>query len=122
MEILLQHRGKERAVDGRMLAAVAGLEGPDPRRLVRKAVSNLRRRYGVAIAANSLEPSGYYLAVTADELDEATSSLIRRGLKILSAAAKMKKMTLPEFMGQLRLEEFQNQENDDEGGDADDIC
>jgi hypothetical protein len=104
--ILTEYRGRENAIDGNALALRAGIEDRDPRRIVRKVVSKLRRDHGVAICSNSMEPSGYYLAATADELDDAAASLIGRGLKILSAAARMKKKTLAEFMGQLKLEDW----------------
>ena len=102
---MLSHRGRGNALGGQSLALAAAIEGSA--RSVRRAVGALRRKRGVAVCSSLRRgEAGYYLADSADELEEAAAWLVRLGLKILSAAARMKKKTLAEFMGQLRLDEI----------------
>ena len=114
-DVLLRHRGKGNALDGKQLASQAEIDGST--RVVRRVVGALRRKHGIAVCSSLCRGnSGYYLADSADELDEAAAWLVRLGLKILSAAARMKKKTMAEFMGQLRLDEFET--SDRKGEDA----
>ncbi len=109
--VLLRHTGKDAAMSGARLADEAGIAARDSKRMVRRIVGSLRRTHGVAVCSNAHRGnSGYYLADSADELDEAAGWLIRLGLKILSSAARMKRKTMAEFMGQLRFEDWQKDE------------
>lgn len=113
--ILRDHRGKETVIDGEALAVSASIEGSA--RSVRRVVGALRRKHGIAVCSSLKRGgSGYYLADSADELNEAAAWLVRLGLKILSAAARMKRKTMAEFMGQLRLDELET--SDGEGENA----
>lgn len=112
-DVLLRHRGKGSALDGKQLASQAEIDGST--RIIRRVVGALRRKHGVAVCSSLCRGnSGYYLADSAEELEEAAAWLVRLGLKILSAAARMKKKTMAEFMGQLRFDEL---ETSDGGGE-----
>lgn len=49
-------------------------------------------------------PAGYFIAETAEELDESCKRLFKRGLTALKQVAAMRKRSLPDLAGQLGLE------------------
>lgn len=73
--------------------------GVPPRR-VRKLVTALREQ-GVAIAGRP--GTGYFVATTADEAAGAAAFLERRALHSLRLASRIRKIALPELVGQLKL-------------------
>ncbi len=74
----------------------------DTRRL-RRLVTQLRDE-GVAICAStSSTRGGYYLAATPGELNSFLDRSRRRALKILGREARMRRVSLAELLGQLRL-------------------
>jgi hypothetical protein len=76
----------------------------DTRRL-RKLVTDLRREDGIPIISNqSRVGGGYYYASCTSELADFDEKLRRRALKILAMAARIRKVSLPEYIGQLRLD------------------
>lgn len=90
------HQGRECGIKCADLAAKAGI----PEREVRKLVSELRRE-GTAICAKP--KSGYFLAVTPDELRESCEFLHQRALHSLLLASRIQNVSLPDLLGQLKL-------------------
>lgn len=75
----------------------------DTRRL-RKIVTELRHD-GVPICSSpGRSGGGYYLASAGSELAEFCEKLRKQALRKLSMEAKIRKITLPELIGQLRLD------------------
>lgn len=99
---LREHIGRARGVTVTALAReVLGVEPTrGDERLVRKLVVELRLE-GHHVCAHPA--SGYYLAETADELDDTLAFLRDRALSSLQQIAAMKRVSVPDLWGQLRL-------------------
>ncbi|MDA8155589.1 MAG: hypothetical protein M0Z52_03915 [Actinomycetota bacterium] len=91
------HRGRENAVLGGVLAAVAGV---DYKRL-REVIAHLVNNHGCLIASC---PRGYFIPVTVPEIAEATRSLRHRGIMILMRASRLQKASLEDIFNQARME------------------
>jgi hypothetical protein len=94
---LFNHMGKDAGVKARVLAQTLCMT---PRRL-RLLVSELREE-GVAICGHP--GTGYYIALSAEELEESCKFLHARALHSLHLESRLRKIPLPELVGQLRLE------------------
>lgn len=100
---LARHIGAERGVTGRELTAeIVGemFATPADERAVRHVIEVLRRE-GEHICGTTQE--GYYLAASAEELDRTCLFLYRRSMTTLTQVAAMKRVSLPDLKGQLRL-------------------
>ena len=96
LQLLSSHIGKSKGISAAMLA----LEAKIDERQLRKCVSSLRDD-GVAVCGTPA--SGYFIARTADELEECCEFLRSRALHSLSIEAKLRKITLPDLIGQLKI-------------------
>ena len=96
LNLLASHQGRERGINAADLARLAGV----PERHMRGLVSVLREE-GIAICATP--ETGYYMAVTPDELQESCKFLHRRAMRSLVLASRMQKISLPDLLGQLKL-------------------
>jgi len=104
---LTRHIGEERALDmGQLYQEVYEREYHhkiNGTRALRKLITELRYE-GVAIGSvSSRNQGGYYLIRSGSELGDYIARLQRRGLKALSMAARIKNLSLPELLGQLRI-------------------
>jgi hypothetical protein len=71
---------------------------------IRKLITDLRAE-GVPICSSTAKDGGgYYLAAAGSELTNYLRRTERRALLILQRNAKIKKISLPNYLGQLRLE------------------
>jgi len=99
---LRNHIGRARGVT--VTALARQLLGAEPtrgeERLVRKLVVELRSE-GHHVCAHP--DDGYYLAATSDELDQTISFLRKRAMSSLEQIAAMKRISLPDLFGQLKL-------------------
>lgn len=107
LAILARHRGLENCIGmGELWRKVFRLpydhrinDTSELRRLIRKL-----RRIGEPICSTSNKYNpGYYLAETPEELAEFIDRHESRGLTSLDQAAKLRKIALPELLGQLQL-------------------
>lgn len=101
--ILGGHVGKGKGITGERLAMkVTGATAPDRRseRLVRKAIETLRDE-GFHICGTP--DTGYFMAANAEELDRTCLFLYSRAMASLKKVARMKKVSLPDLRGQLKL-------------------
>lgn len=96
LNALAAHQGRERGIGARELAAKVGVS---PRRL--RALISLAREEGTAICGKPA--SGYFVPVTPEELCESCAFLEHRALTSLRLLSRMKKVSLPDLLGQLRL-------------------
>ena len=102
LEILSQHRGAEHGctVTELVQSATQSIATPGLERRARSLIEQLRRD-GHHVAAH---PSrGYFMAQTAEELDATCSFLYARAMTTLAQVAAMKRVSLPDLRGQLRL-------------------
>jgi len=101
---LSRHVGK---VNGRTIekltAEITGEPASTERdeRRVRKIVSELREQ-GIAVCAHPA--TGYFIAENAGELEDCCLFLRERALHSLRLESRLRKITLPELLGQLRIE------------------
>lgn len=104
---LSRHIGKEKAIGASELFAVVYGETPETKinhtRQLRKLVTEMRHD-GVPIASTSSnEGGGYYLPRTDSELKDYLDRHMSRGLKSLAICARVKNLSLSEYLGQIRL-------------------
>ena len=90
------HIGRGNGVSAKEIARWIGW----PERDVRKYVTELRER-GHAVCAHPKE--GYYIAETAEELEHACAFLHGRAMQSLKLIARLRKVSLPDLLGQLRM-------------------
>jgi biotin operon repressor len=90
------HIGRDKAVNGESLATQMGCKV----RTIRTLVLKLREN---AVAVCGRPETGYYIAETAEEVDATCRLLEAHGLHQLTVAARMRKTTLPELLGQMKL-------------------
>lgn len=91
-----QHTGKANGIGAELLAERLGIT----ERLLRALVSQARED-GVAISATP--ETGYYIAQTADELEESCEFLRSRAMHSLRMEAQLRRIPLPDLLGQLHL-------------------
>lgn len=94
--ILSAHVGRARGVSAAQLASLMNW----PAREVRKYVSELRE-LGHPICARPL--TGYFIAETPAEVEEAVAFLHSRAMHSLRLIAQIKRISLPTLMGQMNL-------------------
>lgn len=102
LAVLSRHIGERNGISVQRLAwrvYGAGATERDQRR-IRKLVVELRRQ-GEHICADPAH--GYYLAETDAELDQTCRFLYDRALTSLSQVSAMKRVSLPDLAGQLRI-------------------
>jgi len=115
LQVLTRHVGEEKAVDaGTLYAEVYGERVKNKinqTRAMRTLITALRNK-GVPIGSTSAQTGGgYYLCRAGSELSAFCDRLTRRALTTLSMVAKVKKMSMPELLGQMKL----NMSHRDEG-------
>ena len=72
-------------------------------RALRHLVTGLRTEGIPICSVSSQDGGGYYLAAAGSELANYLRRSERRALKILSRNARIKKISLPNYLGQLRM-------------------
>lgn len=99
---LATHIGADRGISVERLAwRIYGMGASErDQRAIRKAVEELRRE-GHHVCADPAR--GYYLAETDDELDQTCRFLYTRAMTSLTQVAAMKRVSLPDLAGQLRI-------------------
>ena len=96
MVLSRDHSGRQRGVKAEVLALKIGVSARTLRHLISDA-----RTEGVAIVGTP--ESGYYVAQTADELDECCRFLRSRAMHTLQIEARLRKCALAELLGQLKV-------------------
>jgi len=100
-------RGRDNAVSvGRLVLGVFSLftyEGAyaTREREVRRIVKHLVEVHGIPIASCS---AGYYVPVTAEETERACRQYHRAAMSHLKREARLRRVSLPDLLGQMRLE------------------
>lgn len=96
-ELMLSHMGQAEGIACKALAA----EVSASQREVRKAITELRE-HGQPICGTPAR--GYYMAQTAEELDETCRFLRGRAMCSLRLESQLRRVPLSYLMGQLQLE------------------
>lgn len=98
---LTRHLGGEAGVHaGDLVREICGETSPALERKLRHAIEGLRRE-GCHICGRP--EIGYYLARNADELTDTVKFLHDRALASLTQAAAMRRVSIPDLAGQLRI-------------------
>ena len=105
--ILSRHVGEEKAIDmGELYSRVFGesyTHKINHTRRLRTIITALRRK-GVPIGSTAAKNGGgYYLVRAGSELDEYCGRLRRAALNKLAMEAKLRKISMPELLGQMQL-------------------
>lgn len=107
LQILVHHIGKPNSISMSMLyEQVFGKPCADKvneARIIRKIVTDLRKDGAPICSDTDKEGGGYYLASAGSELEQYCMKLRIRALKILKLEATLRKMSLPELIGQLNI-------------------
>ncbi|PQA82761.1 hypothetical protein C5F52_14395 [Limnohabitans sp. TS-CS-82] len=90
------HKGRTKGIKAGLLAVTTGIH----ERTLRTVISKLREE-GVPVVG--APETGYYIAQTADELEECCAFLRSRAMHSLSIEARLRKVPLPALLGQLNL-------------------
>lgn len=93
------HCGRANSVHCDRLAAKVNVDA----RSIRHAIEALRED---CVAVVGTPKTGYYIATTSDELKEGCAFLIKRAMGTLRLASRIKKISLPELLGQIQLNFF----------------
>jgi biotin operon repressor len=96
LNALLLHTGSRSGIAAKDLAARTGCT----EREVRKHVSELREQ-GTPICGHP--STGYYIASTHQELEETCAFLRNRAMHSLTMEARLRRIPLPDLLGQLKL-------------------
>ncbi|MCW5666499.1 MAG: HTH domain-containing protein [Piscinibacter sp.] len=91
-----EHSGRKHGVHAPELAAKVGV----PERTLRRLITELREE-GEAIVATP--ETGYYMAATPDDIRICCGFLRSRAMRSLANEARLRRIPLPELLGQLHL-------------------
>lgn len=104
LEVLQQHIGAARGASAeRLVFEITGdpsLHSASAERVLREIVVSLRLA-GHHVCAHP--SNGYYIAETVEELDQTCRFLLMRSMTGLQQIAAMKRVSLPDLAGQLRI-------------------
>ncbi len=101
LSALCRHIGRAQGVTAaRLVTEICGTDGAEHRRRLRYLVQDLREE-GHHICAHPKH--GYFIAETDEELQETCIFLYNRAMCSLTQVAAMKRVSLPDLRGQLRL-------------------
>jgi len=107
LEVLSGHVGRENAIGmAELYEAVYGepwTNRINDTRALRHLVTLLRRRGVKICSVSKTAGGGYYLASAGSELKDYVERLKAQGLRKLAQAARIQNVSLPELLGQLRL-------------------
>ncbi|MEW6314322.1 MAG: hypothetical protein AB1513_09835 [Pseudomonadota bacterium] len=96
LALLSQHIGAENGLPAQCFAVMLGIH----ERQIRKFVTELREN-GVAVCGTPQD--GYFIAATAEELEATCQFLRSRSMHTLRLEACMRKLPMPDLIGQLKL-------------------
>ncbi len=99
LSILSQRRGKELAIPVRALAEAVRIS----ERELRDRVKHLVEYHGVLIGSSTQQPYGYYIMEDPEEVDAAVRQLQHRLISLAVRISKLRKISLEEVWGQMRI-------------------
>lgn len=108
---LQKHRGRQNAVS--MAELYEKVYGETPRdkisstRPLRRVLTELRKMGFPVCSVMTGKETGYFLAETAEEIESFCETMEKRVMKTLYLLSRVKKLSLPEYLGQLKLKEVE---------------
>ncbi|GEM_PF-1440890 len=103
--ILEHHRGRANALKVRLFAELLGVE----ERRAQQIVKCLVEKHNILIGSAVSPPFGYYIPETAEEVDAVLAQLYHRMASMAVRIARIKRISVEEVFGQLRLLESNNE-------------
>jgi len=93
------HRGRQAAVQADRLAEMFGMDD----RKLRMTIKHLVEDHAILIGSSTVAPYGYYVPETAEEVDAVVGQLYHRLASIAVRIARIKRISVEEIFGQLRI-------------------
>lgn len=113
--IMLQHIGPSQKIGmGELYEQVFGRPWNNrinDTRQIRMLITQMKKEGQAVMSSSSSTNGGYWIAASGSELDAFVKKDKLRALKILSRISNMKKVSLPELMGQMLIEWNDGNEN-----------
>lgn len=113
--IMLQHIGPSQKIGmGELYEQVFGRPWNNrinDTRQIRMLITQMKKEGQAVMSSSSPINGGYWIAASGSELDAFVKKDKLRALKILSCISNMKKVSLPELMGQMLIEWNDGNEN-----------
>ena len=113
--IMLQHIGPSQKIGmGELYEQVFGRPWNNrinDTRQIRMLITQMKKEGQAVMSSSSSTNGGYWIAASGSELDAFVKKDKLRALKILSCISNMKKVSLPELMGQMLIEWNDGNEN-----------
>lgn len=107
LSVLVRHVGRTNAIGmGELFEAVFNKRWNNKvndTRLIRSLITELRREGLPICSTMDSDGGGYYIAAAGSELNDYLRRMERRALLILERNARIKRVSLPEYLGQMRL-------------------
>lgn len=101
LQALRDHIGRERGVTGpQLVVEILGHTSTGDERRLRDLLVDLRKN-GHHVCGKPT--TGYFLAATAEELEETCAFLRKRALTSLMQESRMRGISIPDLVGQMRL-------------------
>ncbi len=104
---LMEHIGRQNAIGMAELYELIYGESWENRindtRGIRKLITELRNEGRPICSISNRNGGGYYLAAAGSELENYLQANERRALRVLARNSRIKKIALPEYLGQVRL-------------------
>lgn len=98
-------RGRAAAIQAKEIAAQARL----PERTVREHIKCLVEKHAILIGSATGDPAGYYIPETPEEIEAVLAQLYHRIASLAVRIARIKRISVEEVFGQLRLSESSDQ-------------
>ena len=106
--VMMQHIGPDKKIGmGELYQEVIGepwTHRINDTKLIRKLITEMRREGQPVMSDTSASHGGYWMASSSSEINAWCDRSKARALSILSRLASVKKISLPEFLGQMQLE------------------
>lgn len=103
LRLLEAHRGKDFAISRERLVEKINEDCPlfpYNERKIRATIKHLTTQHGYPIGSC---PKGYFMAITADEIEEVCKYYDGYGLSSLFVSSRLRKIELKDYLGQLSL-------------------
>jgi len=104
---LMEHIGWQNAIGMAELYEIIYGEGWENRindtRGIRTLITALRNEGRPICSVSNSNGGGYYLAAAGSELDSYIKANERRALRVLSRNSRIRKISLPDYLGQMQL-------------------
>lgn len=106
--VLLQHVGPDKKIGmGELYEKVFGMPWKhriNDTKALRKLITEMRREGQPVMSDSSSTNGGYWIAASASEINAYCEHTKKRALSILKRISTLKKVSLPEYLGQLQLD------------------